>query len=191
MSKPEQTQDPNIVADHGQDADALRIRPARDADAGDILAMIRELAVYEKLLHQVDASEDDIRRDLFGPTPVAHADIAEWQGEVAGFALWFYNYSTFRGRAGIYLEDLFVRPAFRGNGLGKALIARLAQRCVDEGLPRLQWQVLDWNTPAIDFYRSLDADLLGEWVTCRMGESAIDALARQYPPLGREPGAKP
>lgn len=165
----------------------LRIRPAHETDAGAILGLIRELAIYEKLLHEVDASEADLQRDLFGPNPVAHADIAEWNGEIAGFALWFYNYSTFRGRAGIYLEDLFVLPAFRGKGLGKALIARLAQRCVEESLPRLQWQVLDWNTPSIEFYKSLDANLLSEWVTCRMGEAAIAALAHHYPRLGREP----
>jgi GNAT superfamily N-acetyltransferase len=170
-------------------AAGLAIRAARESDVEAILGLIRELAVYEKLQHEVDAGEEDIRRSLFGATPRAHCDIAEWDGKVAGFALWFYNYSTFRGRAGIYLEDLFVLPAHRGKGLGKALIARLARRCVEENLPRLQWQVLDWNTPSIDFYRSLGAAVMGEWLTCRMGEEAIAALADQYPPLGSAPGA--
>jgi len=159
-------------------ASSLRLRPAREDDVGEILWLIRDLAEYEKLLHEVDASEADIRRDLFGPTPRAHCDIAEWNGDVAGFALWFYNYSTFRGRAGVYLEDLFVRPAFRGNGIGKALIAGLAQRCVDESLPRLQWSVLDWNQPSIDFYESIGANVMREWLTCRMTSEAISALAR-------------
>jgi len=165
----------------------LRIRAARETDVAAVLGLIRELAVYEKLLHEVDATDADIHQSLFGAVPRAHADIAEWNGEVAGFALWFYNYSTFRGRPGIYLEDLFVLPAFRGKGLGKALIARLAQRCVDENLPRLQWQVLDWNTPSIEFYRSLDASLMSEWITCRMGEPAIAALATSYPAFERKP----
>jgi diamine N-acetyltransferase len=156
----------------------LLLRPAGEQDLADILALIRDLAIYEKLLHEVDASEDDLRRDLFGANPVAHAEIAEWNGEVAGFALWFYNYSTFRGRAGIYLEDLFVRPAFRGHGIGKRLIARLAQRCVDEQLPRLQWSVLDWNTPSIAFYESLGANVMKEWLTCRMSSEAIATLAQ-------------
>jgi GNAT superfamily N-acetyltransferase len=155
----------------------LRLRPAAEQDLGEILALIRELADYEKLLHEVDATEDGLRRDLFGNTPRAHCDIAEWSGKVAGFALWFYNYSTFRGRAGIYLEDLFVRPPFRGSGIGRALIANLAQRCLDEGLPRLQWQVLDWNEPSIAFYDSIGARVMKEWLTCRMTQPAMVAMA--------------
>ena len=157
---------------------ALQLRPAGVDDVPEILALIRELAEYEKLLHEVDASEADLRRDLFGDTPRAHCDLALWHGEVAGFALWFYNYSTFRGRAGIYLEDLFVRPALRGHGIGKALIAHLAQRCVAEQLPRLQWSVLDWNAPSIAFYESLGAVVMKEWLTCRMHGEAIAALAQ-------------
>jgi len=161
----------------------VRLRPAQPHDVPEILALIRELADYEKLLHEVDASEADIARDLFGDTPRAHCDIAQWNGEVAGFALWFYNYSTFRGRAGIYLEDLFVRPAFRGNGLGKALIAHLAARCVEQSLPRLQWSVLDWNKPSIAFYQSLGAVLTPEWLGCRVTGDAMAALARTAPPV--------
>lgn len=159
----------------------MQLRPAQPADVPEILALIRDLAEYEKLLHEVDATEADIARDLFGETPRAHCDIAMWNGEVAGFALWFYNYSTFRGRAGIYLEDLFVRPAFRGKGLGKALIANLAQRCVDQSLPRLQWSVLDWNKPSIAFYQSIGAALTPEWLGCRVTGDAIAALAQAAP----------
>ena len=156
----------------------LQLRPATVDDVAEIRVLIRELADYEKLLHEANASEDDLRRDLFGAAPRAHCDIAMWNGEVAGFAFWFYNYSTFLGRAGIYLEDLFVRPAHRGNGIGKALIAQLAQRCVDEDLSRLQWSVLDWNQPSIAFYESLGADVMREWLTCRMSREAIHALTQ-------------
>jgi len=158
----------------------LQLRPANAEDVGEILALIRELADYEKLLHEVDATEADVARDLFGSAPRAHCDIAMWNGEVAGMAFWFYNYSTFLGRASIYLEDLFVRPAFRGNGIGKSLIAHLAQRCVDENLSRLQWSVLDWNAPSIAFYESLGADVMREWLACRMSRKAINALAASY-----------
>jgi GNAT superfamily N-acetyltransferase len=120
-------------------------------------------------------------------TPRAHCDIAMWNGEVAGMALWFYNYSTFLGRAGIYLEDLFVRPAFRGHGIGKSLIAYLAQRCIDENLSRLQWSVLDWNAPSIAFYESLGADVMREWLACRMSRKAIDTLATSYSPVEASP----
>ena len=136
---------------------SLDIREATVADAGLILKFIRDLAGYERLLHEVEATEGDIVRDLFGSRPKVFCDIAEHDGEPVGFALWFYNYSTFRGRAGIYLEDLFVKPEARGLGAGKALLRRLAQRCVDADLGRLEWSVLNWNTPAIEFYDSLDA----------------------------------
>ena len=168
----------SVVAEKKQSL--LQLRPATVDDLGEILSLIRELADYEKLLHEVGATEADLERDLFGAAPRAHCDIAMWNGEVVGMAFWFYNYSTFLGRAGIYLEDLFVRPAFRGNGIGKALIAHLAQRCVDENLSRLQWSVLDWNAPSIAFYESLGADVMREWLACRMCRKAIDALAKSY-----------
>jgi GNAT superfamily N-acetyltransferase len=114
---------------------------------------------------------------LFGPRPRAFCDIAELDGAAAGFALWFYNFSTFRGRHGIYLEDLFVRPAARGTGLGKALLAGLAERCVRENLARLEWSVLDWNAPAIAFYQSQGAELMSEWTTCRVSGPALSRLA--------------
>jgi GNAT superfamily N-acetyltransferase len=141
------------------------------------MGFIRELAEYERLLHAVEASEADIARDLFGATPRAFCDIAELGGEPVGFALWFYNYSTFKGRAGIYLEDLFVRPTARGHGAGKALLRRLAQRCVDEGLGRLEWAVLDWNAPAIGFYDALGAEALKDWIVRRVTGEALARLA--------------
>ncbi len=157
----------------------LALRSARPADAAAIHALICELADYEKLRHEVDASVDDIARDLFGASPRVYAQVAEWDGEVAGFSLWFHNYSTFRGRHGIYLEDLFVRPSLRGKGIGKALIVDLARRCVAEGLPRFQWSVLDWNTPSIEFYQSLGAKCTPEWIGCRVEGEALAALAHQ------------
>ncbi|MFT3791465.1 MAG: GNAT family N-acetyltransferase [Rudaea sp.] len=156
---------------------SLAIRSARRDDTAVIHALICELADYEKLRHEVDAMERDIARDLFGANPRVFAEVAEWEGEVAGFSLWFYNYSTFRGRHGIYLEDLFVRPQFRGRGIGKALIVNLAKRCVAEGLARFQWSVLDWNKPSIEFYESLGAKLTPEWLGCRVEGEALKKLA--------------
>ena len=156
---------------------ALTIRAARAADAPVIYAFIRDLAEYEKLLHEVEASEADIAAMLFGPAPRAFCDIAENDGEPIGFALWFYNLSTFTGRHGIYLEDLFVRPQARGLGAGKALLAGLARRCVDEGLTRLEWAVLDWNAPSIAFYDALGASAKTEWITRRLSGEALARLA--------------
>jgi GNAT superfamily N-acetyltransferase len=155
----------------------LVIRPATPADAGVIMAFIRELADYEQLLHVVEAREADIARDLFGPSPRIFCDIAEAEGQPIGFALWFYNYSTFRGRHGIYLEDLYVRPAARGRGAGKALLKRLARRCLDEQLGRLEWAVLDWNAPSIGFYDSLGAEALKEWIVRRLSGEPLARLA--------------
>ncbi|WP_309087714.1 GNAT family N-acetyltransferase [Phenylobacterium sp.] len=155
----------------------VTIRVATVADAPLILAFIKELAEYERLLHEVEATEADIRRDLFGENPRAFCDIAEADGTPVGFALWFYNYSTFRGRAGIYLEDLFVRPEARGLGAGKALLARLAQRCVEADLGRLEWAVLDWNAPSIAFYDSLGAAAMTDWTVRRLDGAALRTLA--------------
>jgi len=154
---------------------SVTTRVASPADIPLILAFIRDLAEYERLLHEVEATEDDIRRDLFGENPRCFCDIAEDKGRPVGFALWFYNYSTFRGRAGIYLEDLFVKPDFRGGGAGKALLRRLAQRCVDADLGRLEWAVLNWNAPSIAFYDSLGASAKDDWTVRRLDG---DALAR-------------
>jgi GNAT superfamily N-acetyltransferase len=142
-----------------------------------VLSLVRELAEYEKLSHEVEATETLIEAALFSEFPRLFCEIAEWNGEAAGFAVWFLNYSTFAGRFGIYLEDLFVRPQFRRNGIGKALLAHLARTCVENGWSRLQWAVLDWNAPSIEFYKSLGAGLMDEWTLCRVTGSALDALA--------------
>ena len=155
----------------------INIRSAMPSDTRVIYALVRELAVYENLLDVVDATEGMIGDALFGQTPRAFCELAEWDGEVAGFSLWFYNFSTFRGRHGIYLEDLFVRPDFRGKGLGKALIVSLARRCVAENRARFEWSVLDWNAPSIAFYKALGATMLDDWTGCRVTGDALAALA--------------
>jgi GNAT superfamily N-acetyltransferase len=157
---------------------SLSIRAATRKDAGIVHAFIKALAEYEKLAHEAKASEADIARDLFGDNPKVFCDIAEWEGEPVGFALWFYTYSTFQGRHGIWLEDLFVDPEVRGKGIGKALLVNLARRCVAEGLGRLEWWVLDWNAPSIDFYKSQGAVLQDEWTKCRVDGEALAALGR-------------
>jgi len=158
---------------------SLSIRPARPGEAALALQFVCELAEYEKLMHEVAATEAMIDAALFGDNPRVFCDFAEWDGAVVGFALWFLNFSTFSGRSGIYLEDLFVRPAHRHKGIGKALMIHLAARCVENGWARLQWAVLDWNTPSIDFYKSLGAELLDEWTGCRVSGDALTGLARQ------------
>lgn len=155
----------------------FQIRPAGAEDAGLIHALILELADYERLAHQAVVTPADVERALFGDPPRAWCDIA-WQGDAGvGFALWFYNFSTFVGRAGIWLEDLYVRPSHRGLGVGKALLAGLARRCRDESLGRLEWTVLDWNAPSIAFYDSLGAATLGDWTTRRLTGAALARLA--------------
>ncbi|BBB98244.1 MULTISPECIES: GNAT family N-acetyltransferase [Bradyrhizobium] len=156
---------------------SLLIRRARPDEAGLVFSLVRELAEYEKLLHEVHASEADIADALFGANPRLYCDIAEWKGEPAGFAVWFVNFSTFAGRHGIYLEDLFVRPALRGKGIGKALLVHLAKQCLANGWSRLQWAVLDWNAPSIAFYKSLGAELMDEWTICRVSGEALSTLA--------------
>ncbi len=156
----------------------LTIRPAAPGDEGHILSLIRELADYEHLSDKVDATEALIAEALFSPGATQRCDLAEWDGEVAGQALWFTNFSTFRGRNGLYLEDLYVRPAFRGRGIGKALLARLARECETRNWPRMEWVVLDWNQPAIDFYRSLGAVLAEDWRLVRLDGQALAALAQ-------------
>jgi GNAT superfamily N-acetyltransferase len=155
----------------------LSIRPATPADAPLLLQLIRELAAYERDPDAVVATEADLIRDGFGPEPRFRADLAEWDGEPCGFAFWFFNYSTWLGRPGLYLEDLFVRPPFRGRGIGKALLIQLAQRAVREGCGRFQWQVLDWNEPALRFYEALGAQRMGAWLTLRVEGDALERLA--------------
>jgi len=160
---------------------SLFIRRARPDDVGVVHALIRELAEYEKLTHEVEATEADIGEALFSGTPRLTCDLAEWNGEVAGFAAWFVNFSTFAGKPGIYLEDLFVRPAFRRHGIGQALLGHLAKTCIDNGWTRLQWSVLDWNAPSITFYKSLGAELMDDWTLCKVTGDALAKLAGRVP----------
>lgn len=159
----------------------LTLRCAQATDVPLILTLIRELADYEQLLHAVDATEDTLQAALFAENPRVFCDIAEWHdGAIrspAGFALWFYNFSTFRGRHGIYLEDLYVKPEYRGRGIGQALLVQLARRCVQQGLTRLEWSVLDWNEPALHFYESLGALGLRDWIPHRVTGEALVTLA--------------
>jgi GNAT superfamily N-acetyltransferase len=157
----------------------LNIRNATPDDIPLILEFIRELAEYERAPEQAVAMPEDLRRDGFSGEPRFYVEIAEWDGEPAGFALWFFNYSTWQGKPGLYLEDLFVRPRFRKKGIGKALLVHLARVAVEKGCGRYQWQVLDWNTPAIDFYESLGAKVMKEWLTMRVMGKALEKLAEQ------------
>ncbi len=156
---------------------SVRIAPAVENDVPIILGFIRKLAEYEKLSHLVVATEEKIREHVFGANPVAEVLLAYWDKEPVGFALYFRNFSTFLGQTGIYLEDLFVDPARRGKGIGKALLARLAKIALERGYGRLEWAVLDWNKPSIDFYRSLGAVALDEWTGYRLTGEALDRLA--------------
>jgi diamine N-acetyltransferase len=157
----------------------IRIRPAQRADSALVYALVRELADYEKLTHEVDATEAQIADALFAAPPRLYCDIAEWAGEAVGFAVWFPIFSTFRGRHGMYLEDIFVRPEFRGRGIGKALMARLAQHCLANGYARFEWAVLDWNAPSIGFYQSIGAQVLDQWKICRLSGEALSAFAQK------------
>jgi GNAT superfamily N-acetyltransferase len=157
----------------------MQIRPATPADIPQILTFIRELAEYEREPNSVLATEADLLRDGFGPTPRFQCVIAETNNrEAAGFALYFTSYSTWRGHHGIRLEDLYVTPARRGQGIGKALLAHLARIAVDQGCPRLEWDVLAWNTPAIAVYESIGAHILTEWRIMRLSGESLTALAR-------------
>jgi diamine N-acetyltransferase len=156
---------------------SIRIREAEPEDGPLICELVRELAAYERLSHEVDATQQQLVEALFSPPGRLFCDIAEWNGEPAGFALWFLNFSSFRGRFGVYLEDLFVRPAFRGRGLGKALMEKLAKRCTQEGWTRFEWAVLDWNKPAIDFYRAIGATVMDDWRICRLTGAALANFA--------------
>ena len=154
-----------------------KIRPATAADVPQILDFIRALATYEREPDAVTATEAGLLRDGFGASPFYLCHIAERDGEPAGFALYFFNYSTWKGCPGLYLEDLFVQPEFRGLGIGKALLQQVAAFAVEKGCPRLQWEVLDWNTPAIDFYKAMGAEFLDEWRNVRVSGEALRRLA--------------
>jgi GNAT superfamily N-acetyltransferase len=157
----------------------LNIRPATAADATTIASLVRELADYEKLLDEARATPDDFRRELESPNPVIRVLIAEWDGEPVGFALYFFNFSTFVGRPGIYLEDLFVRPSHRKHGIGRALLRELARIAAKAGCGRMEWAVLDWNEPALKFYKSLDARPMKEWIIHRLTPIEIARLAAE------------
>ncbi|HEX6636427.1 MAG TPA: GNAT family N-acetyltransferase [Steroidobacteraceae bacterium] len=157
----------------------LNIRAATAADADTVAALVRELADYEKLLHEARASADDFRRELESPNPVIRVLIAEWDGAPVGFALYFFNFSTFVGRAGLDLEDLFVRPDMRGKGVGRALLRALARIARERNCGRMEWAVLDWNTPALEFYKTLDARPMKEWIVHRLTPVEIERLASE------------
>ena len=160
------------------DPASLSITIATASDVPHILTFIKALAEYERMADLVVATEEGLRATLFGPRPYAECVIARWQGEPAGFALFFHNYSTFLGRPGVYLEDLFVKPELRGQGVGRALLQYLAKVALDRGCGRLEWSVLDWNEPAIGFYKSLGAEPLVDWTIFRLKGEALTRLAR-------------
>ncbi len=157
--------------------EGVAIEPAQDSDVPLILGFIRELAAYEKLAQEVEATEEDLRRTLFGERPYAETVVAKHEGEAAGFALFFHNYSTFLAKPGIYLEDLFVRPNFRGKGIGKALLVHLARLARERDCGRVEWWVLDWNESAIEFYKSIKAQPMNEWTVFRLSSAGIRSLA--------------
>lgn len=155
------------------------IRPARPADVAHIHAMIVELAVFEKLEHMVVATEALLHEGLFGARPSCEAIVGEENGEVVTFALFFHNFSTFLAKKGLYLEDLYVRQAHRGKGYGTQMLRRLAQLAVERGCGRFEWSVLDWNEPAINFYKAMGADVMPDWRICRVTGDSLAALARR------------
>ena len=153
------------------------IRPARPADAEILVNLVHELAVYERLESQAEATADDFRRWLFGPQRAAEAALAEVDGKPVGFAIWFSTFSTFRGQPGLYLEDVFVCPEYRGRGIGRALLATVARLAVDRGCGRLEWSVLDWNVPSIAFYKGHGARPMDDWTVFRVDEGDLIRLA--------------
>jgi len=157
----------------------ITIRPATENDCALILKFIRELAEYEKALHEVVATEQDLRAALFGPEPRAFGLICTIDNNFAGFAIYFFNFSTWLGKYGLFLEDLYVSPEYRGSGAGKALLKHLAQLAVEKDCGRFEWNVLDWNTPAIDFYQSFGAEPQSEWVGYRLSGDALRNFARE------------
>jgi len=154
----------------------MKIRPARSNESSIILQLIKDLAQYEKAPNEVEASEKEIIKTVFAENPKVFCDFVEVDGDVAGMAIWFLNYSTWQAKHGIYLEDLYIKPEFRGKGCGKALLKHLAKICNEKGYGRLQWWVLDWNSPAIEFYKSLGAEAMDEWTVYRTSGKALSVL---------------
>jgi GNAT superfamily N-acetyltransferase len=154
----------------------LKIRPAKREEVGEVLQLIQDLATYEKAPEQVEASKDDLLNTIFAKEPRVFCDLVEVDGQIAGMAIWFLNYSTWQAKHGIYLEDLYIKPEFRARGYGKALLKHLAQICDKEGYGRLQWWVLDWNSPAIEFYKSFGAEAMDEWTVYRTSGQALKDL---------------
>ncbi len=154
----------------------MKIRPAKREEVGEVLQLIQDLATYEKAPEQVEASKDDLLNTIFAKEPRVFCDLVEVDGQIAGMAIWFLNYSTWQAKHGIYLEDLYIKPEFRAKGYGKALLKHLAQICDREGYGRLQWWVLDWNSTAIEFYRSFGAEAMDEWTVYRTSGQALKNL---------------
>ena len=154
----------------------MKIRPAMREEVGEVLQLIQDLATYEKAPDQVEASRDDLLNTIFAKEPRVFCDLVEVDGQIAGMAIWFLNYSTWQAKHGIYLEDLYIKPEFRARGYGKALLKHLAQICDKEGYGRLQWWVLDWNSPAIEFYKSFGAEAMDEWTVYRTSGLALKNL---------------
>jgi GNAT superfamily N-acetyltransferase len=155
----------------------VSVRPIRPDDVHAVVALVRELADYEKALHEAQLTEEQLSGALFGDSPALFGHVAEHDGIVVGMALWFLNFSTWRGTHGIYLEDLYVSPQHRGSGLGKELLRTLAAVCVERGYSRLEWSVLDWNTPSIEFYKAAGAEPMDEWTVFRLTDDALTAFA--------------
>ena len=154
----------------------MKIRPARRDEASIILQLIKDLAEYEKAPDEVKATERELIETIFADSPKVFCDFVEVDGDIAGMAIWFLNYSTWQGKHGIYLEDLYVKPDYRGRGYGKALLQHLASICIERGYGRFQWWVLDWNSPAIEFYRSLGAEAMSEWTVYRVSDEPLRRL---------------
>jgi GNAT superfamily N-acetyltransferase len=154
----------------------LKIRPAKREEVGEVLQLIQDLATYEEAPEQVEASKEDLLNTIFAKEPRVFCDLVEVDGQIAGMAIWFLNYSTWQAKHGIYLEDLYIKPEFRARGYGKALLKHLAQICDKEGYGRLQWWVLDWNSPAIEFYKSFGAEAMEEWTVYRTSGQALRDL---------------
>ena len=155
----------------------MSVRPIRPADVPAVVGLVRELAEYEKALHEVRLTDEQLSSCLFGDSPALFGHVAEVDGAVVGVALWFLNFSTWRGTHGVHLEDLYVQPQHRGTGLGRELLRTLAQVCVERGYSRLEWSVLDWNTPSIAFYRAAGAVPMDEWTVFRLTDEALAAFA--------------